>query len=640
MKNSLLLPALAVCVFAAASPVRADVFTPPTPAELALKDVPFAPGAPAVILDWVIERDDDRNFENQHVRIKVLTEEGKKYANVEVPYSRSDTWVRKIQARTIQPDGTIKNFDGQTFDKLLVKVHRYDVTAKTFTLPDVRVGSILEYAYTKEWQGLGSLARWPIQRDLPVMHEHYWFKPWHGPIPLSLMYIANGLPPNMKPAFAHERYDLELNDIPPFEEEPLAPPEELIRREITYFYAMGNQTTEEFWKSVGDTFSDSVEDFMKERPAIVTAAKEIAAGATTPEEKLRKIYTKVQSLRHLSYEREKTEAETKKEKLRDNKRVEDVLRNGYGTSSELNQLFIALARAAGVQADPVLFGDRAEPLLKDIPDLSQFDHLGAVVTIDGKRSYYDPGIPYLPFGLLRWNNVFNMALIDSKKKLDWVQTNDVPASQNVTTRKADVHIDGDALAGTLHVEMTGETALQHRLELRFEDEAAKKKAFEDEVKKWFPEGSTVKLTKLAGAAGTDEPIAADFDISVANVVSLTGSRQILPLSIFETTAKNPFTAEKRKHPFYIDYPYEIVDSVTVQLPDGYQVETLPDTTKRDAGALTYSSESKRGEKSITFARKLHFDTAYIAASSYSALRRFMSEVTTADQASASLRKQP
>jgi len=639
MKRSLLLAPLALCVFAAASPLRADVFTPPAPGELALKDVPFAPGAPAVVLDWIIERDDDRNFENQHVRIKVLTEEGKKFANVEIPYSKTDTWIRKIQARTIQPDGTIKNFDGQTFDKLLVKVHRYDVTAKTFTLPDVRVGSILEYAYTKEWNGLGSLARWPIQRDLPAMHEHYSFKPWHGPIALLLMYIANGLPPNIKPTFAHEKYDLELNDIPAFEEEPLAPPEELIRRQITYFYAMGNQTTEEYWKTIGDSFSDDVEDFMKERPAIVAAAKEITAGAATPEEKLRKIYVKVQSLRHLSYEREKTDAELKKEKLRDNKRAEDVLRNGYGYSSELNKLFIALARAAGLQADPVLFGDRAEPLLKEIPSYEQFDHLGAVVTIDGKRRYYDPGIPYLPFGMLRWNNVFNMALIDAKKKLDWVETSDVPASQNVTTRTADLHIDGDALAGTLHMEMTGETALQHRLDLRFDDEAAQKKSLEDEVKKWLPEGSTVKLTKLAGMSGSEEPIVADFDVSAANVVSLTGSRQLLPLSVFETTAKNPFTAEKRKHPFYIDFPYEIVDAVTVQLPEGYQVETLPDTVKRDAGALTYSSESKRGDKSITFSRKLYFDTAYIAASSYPALRRFMSEVTTADQASASLRKQ-
>ena len=229
--------ALLAVSLAAAAPLRAaDVFTPPAPSDLALKDVSFAPGAAAVVLDWTIERDDDRNFENQHVRIKVLTEEGKKHANIEVPFSRGGSWVRKIQARTIQPDGTIKEFDGKTFDKLLVSVSRVDVMAKTFTLPDVRVGSIIEYAFTKEWNGFGGLARWPIERDIPTLHEHYSFKPWHGPIPLSLMYMANGLPNGVKPEFKKERYEVDFHDVSPFEEEPLAPPEDLIKGQITYFY--------------------------------------------------------------------------------------------------------------------------------------------------------------------------------------------------------------------------------------------------------------------------------------------------------------------------------------------------------------------------------------------------------------------
>src|ERR1051326_3192574 len=161
MRKQFLFALLAVCLLGVSS-VRADAFTPPTPAELALKDVSFAPGASAVVLDWTIERDDDRDFENQHVRIKVLTEEGKKFANVELPYVRRSAVLRKIEARTIQPDGTIKPFDGQVYDKLLVKVRRYDVSAKTFTLPDVRVGSILEYSFTEEWTDWAGVARWPV----------------------------------------------------------------------------------------------------------------------------------------------------------------------------------------------------------------------------------------------------------------------------------------------------------------------------------------------------------------------------------------------------------------------------------------------------------------------------------------------
>ena len=633
MKTPQFALSLAVSLLAVAPLCAADVFTPPAPSELTLKDVSFAPGAPAVVLDWTIERDDDRNFENHHVRIKVLTEEGKKFANVEVPYRRDAMSIRKLQARTIQSDGSIRPFDGQAYDKLLVKVHRYDISAKTFTLPDVRVGSILEYAYTIEWANIGTLARWPIERDIPVLHEHYSFRPWQGP--LALMYMAHGLPDGVQPQLVSGRFEVDLKNITPFEVESLAPPEDLIKRQITFFYQVDDAKKNEYWNKVCRALSDRIEEFIKQRPAITSAAKEITAGATTDEEKVRKIYARVQQLRDLSYEREKSEQEAKREKLRENKRAEDVLTNGYGLSSELNKLFIALARAAGMAADPVLLCDRAEPLVKDVPDFSQFDHIAAVVTLDGKRRYFDPGVPHLPFGALRWDNAYTDALIDGKAKAEWVLTNDVPTS---VKRNATMHVDGDALSGTVHVELTGQAALRHRLDLRFDDETAQKKTFEDEAKKWFPDGSTVKLTKLSGMSGVDEPVAIDYDVTIANVVSLTGSRAIIPLSLFESTAKNPFAAAHRKHPFYIDFTYDITDAVTLQLPDGYKVESLPDAVNHDAGVLKYRNQSKIVDGSIAFSRTLKFGTAFINEESYPVLRGFMSDVTTADQASASLRK--
>ena len=48
-----------------------------------------------------------------------------------------------LHARTIRPDGTIVEFSGKAFDKSIVKARSVKYLAKTFTLPDVQVGSIL-----------------------------------------------------------------------------------------------------------------------------------------------------------------------------------------------------------------------------------------------------------------------------------------------------------------------------------------------------------------------------------------------------------------------------------------------------------------------------------------------------------------
>jgi len=123
-----------------------------SPDELKMTSEPQAPGAPAIILYRQIDRDDNGRTSHQddYFRIKILTEEGRKYADVEIPYFKDTENITGIRARSIRPDGSVANFDGRVFDKTIVKAKGLKYLAKTFTLPDVQVGSILEYYYTHD----------------------------------------------------------------------------------------------------------------------------------------------------------------------------------------------------------------------------------------------------------------------------------------------------------------------------------------------------------------------------------------------------------------------------------------------------------------------------------------------------------
>ncbi|HSY93631.1 MAG TPA: DUF3857 domain-containing protein, partial [Candidatus Binatus sp.] len=113
---------------------------------------PKAPGAPAIILFHQVDRDDrgQTAHEDVYFRIKILTEEGRKYADVEIPFWKDQGNVINIHARTIKPDGTIINFSGKAFDKSIIKARGVKYLAKTFTMPDVQPGAILEYYYTTD----------------------------------------------------------------------------------------------------------------------------------------------------------------------------------------------------------------------------------------------------------------------------------------------------------------------------------------------------------------------------------------------------------------------------------------------------------------------------------------------------------
>src|ERR1039457_1367529 len=139
---------LAACMFAAPS-ARAGVgFQPVSPDELKMTGEPQAPGAHAIILYRQV--DCDVNIKTPHeetyFRIKVLSEEGRKYANVEMPFSKGSEGIVSIHARTIRPDGSIADLGSKPFDKELVsgKMRGREMTylAKTFTLNDMQDGSI------------------------------------------------------------------------------------------------------------------------------------------------------------------------------------------------------------------------------------------------------------------------------------------------------------------------------------------------------------------------------------------------------------------------------------------------------------------------------------------------------------------
>ena len=66
--------------------------------------------------------------------------------------------------------------------------------------------------------------------------------------------------------------------------------------------------------------------------------------------KLQKIYARVQQIRNTSFELEKSEQETKREKLKDINNAEDLWKRGYGNGVQLTWLFLGLARAAGFDA--------------------------------------------------------------------------------------------------------------------------------------------------------------------------------------------------------------------------------------------------------------------------------------------------
>jgi transglutaminase-like putative cysteine protease len=630
---------LAVWMLAAREAKAGVGFLPVSPDELKLTSEPQAPGAAAIILYRQVDRDDNgyTSHEDDYLRIKILTEDGRKYGNVEIPFLKGSQNVVKVRARTIRPDGSIADFGGQVFEKYLVKGKGVKYLAKTFTLPDVQVGSIIEYSYTTD---LGEYmlydSHWILSDELFTKKAQFSLKPYKGTYQMfSLRWSWQGLPPGAVPKEAPDHIiRMEANNIPAFQTEDYMPPQDELKSRVDFIYEEGFAAKDQdsFWKQVGRTRNGQLESFIGKRKAMEQAVAQIVSPNDSQEVKLRKIYDRVQQIRNKSYEVEKTAQEQKRAKEKPAQNVEEVWKRGYGDSVQLAWLFLGLARAAGFEAYGCWVSDRRSYFFSPVTMQSaKLNDNVVLVKLNGKDLYLDPGVVFTPYGLLTWSETAVPGLRLDKDGGTWIQTTLPQASESRIERVGKLKLsDTGDLEGKLTVTYIGLEAMYHRVEERNADEVARKKFLEELVTEQIAVAAEAELTNKPDWTSSETPLVAEYNLKIPGWASGAGRRVMIPAAIFTAAEKGVFEHANRVQPIYFEYPHEKADDVTIELPPGWQVSSVPPPQDRNGKVMVYSLKVEQSPGTLRLTRKLTIDVLLVQQKYYTALRNFFQAVRTSD----------
>ncbi len=639
--GSWLLLGFAFCMLTV-TPVAADIgFQPVSPDELKMTSEPLAPGAPAIILYRQVDRNDNSStgHEDNYYRIKILTEEGRKYANVEIPFVKGFDDVANLKARTIKPDGSIINFDGQVFEKELVKVRGAKYLAKTFTLPDVQVGTIVEYLYTVNFlTEFIPASHWILSEELFTKKAQFSLRPYSGTASnqYGVSWSWQHLPPGTT-APTQGKGDvvrMEASNIPAFQVEDHMPPVNELKSRVDFAYERGGAYKDQdlFWKRIGNDRNAQLESFVGKRKAMEQAVAQIVSPNDSQDVKLRKIYDRVQQIRNKTYELRKTEQEEKREKEKTDENVEDVWKRGYGNGVQLTWLFLALARAAGFEAYGCWVSDRKEYFFTPaMMQSAKLDVNVVLVKLNGKDVYLAPGAAFTPFGLLPWWETGVPGLRLDKDGGTWIQTTLPQASESRIERVGKLRLSetGD-LEGKLTVTYIGQEALNRREEERHADEVARKKSLEQHVTSLIGVPAEAELTNQPDWTDSETPLVAEFNLKVPAWASNAGKRVVTPAVLFSAADKGLFERENRVHPIYFEYPHERLEDVTIELPTGWQVGSVPPPHDQNEKVVSYSLKVEPGPGTVRLTRNLTIDIVLLDKKYYTALRNFFQGVRTSD----------
>lgn len=612
-------------------------------AELALKDDPLRPGAAAVVLYREVFTDHVKSSETHHVRIKVLTPEGKKYADIEIPFWKGRLDLKDLEARVIQPDGRAVPFTGNVYEKTVARARGVKLLAKTFTLPDVGVGSILELKYRLEWGEYELLAPdWEIQGELSLRRGRFTVRPYAGPFvgPASSLQWGYRLPPGKSLVPQGTDHVLEVENIPAFEREEFTLPEGMLKVRVRFYYApMDALHPELFWNKAGKRRYEETEKFLKKRKPVRQELARLVRSGDDAKTKLRKLYARAQQLAQQSYKRRQWErARGTEDKLKANKNVEEFLKRGYGSGLEVNRYLVALARAAGFEADVVWLSTRSEEIFNRKMLIEGQLNAHVVWAKAGAQEYYlDPATRWCPFGLLPWDHTGVEGIRPTKNGAIFIQTPEPVSTKSVVERRATLRLNEDgSVEGRVVVGYEGHRAIGWRFEAEDEDEEARRRMLEQDLKNWLPDTASVQLEEAGPWEESGAPLRAVFEVKLPEFAAAIGQRLLLPIGIFQTEGRQAFGHGRRAHGVYFRTPWQELDDITIELPKGYRVEGLPAarTTPTNFGRYEIRSESD-GER-LRVRRRFVMDRIFFSLNNYPQLQEFYNRVRAGDELQAVL----
>jgi transglutaminase-like putative cysteine protease len=575
--------------------------------------------------------DDFKVIFEESKRIKIFSEAGIKWAEIEIPFYHEGQIYEEVydlEATTYNPEnGAFRMTSLNVATCHDEKVNEY-WSIKKIAIPDVKPGSIIEYRYKISSQYKFNLRDWEFQSRIPIVYSEYEVKmiPFYEYVFLlqgakkfdsQTSYEATGLTRQYGPVNYHDMvYKYVMKNIPGFNDE------EYITSINDYLIKIGFQlskviNTRGETTTVISTWTELLKDMLKDQNVTKFANKS---------EKLSPKLISPDSLKNKS-QKEKfdfiinyVKANFSWNKINNkysSKSPTDLLKDKLGNAADLNLLAIGLLNAAGIEAYPLIISTRENGKIKlDYPYLKFFNYLLISATIDGKNVLSDATDILCPNDRIPTRCLNDRGLLIKPGDVQWISLqNSVPSEIQAT-------ISIDSIGNVSHTSSIISASEYDGLRYRnIYGEDKKKIAGRVDENVFTVDESSISVKNLKHYA---EP----YYIKFNTIFKTEKINEKIYLSPFldEPITENPLKQNSRTYPIDILYPVKRSFNSVITIPDGYKVEYVPEDYKIKNDLFELNYNVKNDGKSITIAFTYFFKKSVYAAADYLNLKYYYKDI--------------
>ncbi|MEO1012080.1 MAG: DUF3858 domain-containing protein [Bacteroidota bacterium] len=584
-----------------------------------------------------------------HERVKIYKPEGFTYATVQEKLYKDGSEnesITGLKAFTYNwENGKAVKHKLANDGKFKTELNDYWDEEK-FTMPNIKVGSVVEYEYQINSPFYWSIDEIELQYDIPIKYqeicvkapEYFVFKPMmkgylpiapktsteSGKITFTDKHRSGGIGFHTTTTtynsssldYTVNVSDYEMRYVPALKEEPFVNSMDNYRSAIIYelqYVKFPNSPIKSYtttWEEVIKTIydSDAFGGQLKQHRYFKDALVQLLQGKSSDAEKAAAVFSFVQN--HMNW--------NGMVGFYTEKGVKKAFDERSGNVADINLMLTAMLSEAGLDANPVLISTRNHgvplfPTRKGFNYVVASVHLNEnLILLDASNKYTKPNL--LPIHALNWYGK-QIKRDKTYKTISVVPTQVSKENQNIV-----VSLDHE---GTLTGKMRNSYTDLKAYEFRNKYNDVQEDSYLEKLESSNP-GMEIETYEVINGKKIGKSVMETMSYVLEGQVTHVGDKMFFSPLLNNAMTENPFKLEERNHPVDFAYPWEKKCMVNISLPEGYQVEEVPENLNislpNAMGNFLYKIVNQ-GDK-LQIMADLKMKTAIVSPQDYPALKEF------------------
>jgi Domain of Unknown Function with PDB structure (DUF3857)/Transglutaminase-like superfamily len=592
---------------------------------------------------------DGQAIEHRRRVVKILRPQGRDEAIIHIGFDK-DTKILSMNVWSIGADGheyamKDKEFSdvGLDGDNDMFQDDRFRVARA----PGGDPGSVVAYEYQQRARPFVGEKTWSFQDEIPRLNQSFTLELPPG---YSYRTVWAHHPALQAADLENQRWRWEMPNTAAVDLErvPLAPAPDSLAGRMTVHYAgpgvaVASQST---WQSIGEWYSELAKDRLVATPDVAAKAQELTAGKTDFYDKAEAIGEFVQKqVRYFAVEVGIGGFQPHA--------AGDVFRHRYGDCKDKATLVSAMLSAVGIHGAlmmvdsergvvdpdaPSLYGNHMIAAI-EVPKGYESPKLHSTVTAATGRRYliFDPTSEKTPFGQLEHQLQGGYGILMEGADTQAIQLPVLDPGLNTIHRSASFHLDADGvLKGTVTEKRFGDVS-EVRRDVYGQADVKRQTEFLDHVLEHDFTAFSATDVKAENIDSLNKDFTLSYSLSAERYAKAMGPLLMVRPRVLGDldidTDKKPRTV-----PINLDETMQAVDEYSIELPDGYAVDEVPDPVKLDVGFAAYQSDVEVKGNTLHYRRTYTLREITLPADRYADVQKLAGTIAADESSSAVLKK--